>query len=375
MKILHTSDLHIGKRLSGIDRLDEQRAVIDEIRNIAKDEKVDLIIIAGDIFDTSVPSSQAYELFCSSMTRLAKVAPVVIIAGNHDDPIRLASANQWAAACNIVLCGDCKNIASPKGFSAFAGYIGTNINGEDITLALLPYPSDSRMAEEIIKDQAYHIRVKKWLEACCAGFSTSTINILSTHLFSAGSQKEGSEVDIELGTAKIIPLDCYPNAHYTALGHIHKPQFASKSRNIYYSGAIMQYTFGEESQEKSVAIVDLDKAGVKNFKTIALKTSKQLIRLEATTVTAALDLLSKNTNNIVELTLRVSEPSLPLHEVRQIKEYSNCVFVPIFPSAQTRKQFTQGRSDEQIFIDFYKQKNADNAPDPQLVQLFLELLQ
>jgi exonuclease SbcD len=197
--------------------------------------------------------------------------------------------------------------------------------------------------------------------------------VLTAHLFCTGSQKEGSESDIELGTARLVPKEIFPSAHYTALGHIHKPQFVSRSRNIYYSGAIMQYSFDEENQQKSAAVIDVTAAGVREFKTVPLMRSRRLLSLTADSAAEGEAGLEKHADSIVSLTLTLTE-SLKASEARAIKAHENLYGLRlVLPERGKEKAYRPNRTEREIFEDFLLRARGVK-PSEELLELYLEML-
>ncbi|HEY8390086.1 MAG TPA: exonuclease subunit SbcD [Clostridia bacterium] len=374
MKILHTADLHLGKKLFNVDRLEEQQAVMDEIIEIADREKVDIALIAGDVFDTALPSAAAESLFYESMVKLGRLCTVVVIAGNHDDPVRLSAAKEMALYCNIVIAGEHDITYSAKKITAGKGYIQMDINGERAVINLLPYPSDSRLGDVIDPNSTYIDRVKNRLYEGALGFREDTININLSHLFCVGGVKEGDEREIELGGARIIPIDTFPKAHYTALGHIHKPQTISKTNNIYYSGSIMPYAF-DESNQKSVIIADIDKNGIKDLKRVPITKYKSLIRLAADNVMHAMEMLEKNSEKWVWLDLKLQE-SLTDSDSKALKAFPNLLRLQLILPERKKINLKDRiqKSDRQIFIEYY-QSQFGTQPKEELINLFLEIME
>jgi exonuclease SbcD len=366
MKILHTADLHLGKKLFNTDRVDEQEAVMLEIIDIARANKVDMALIAGDIFDTALPSAAAETLFFESMVNLGQICTVIVIAGNHDDPVRLAAAKEMALSCNIVLAGESDITYSARKFEAGKGYIKTRINDQKVCVNIVPYPSDSRMGEVIKENTAYPERVKRRLFEGAKGFEKDSININISHLFCVGGVKEGDEREIELGGARLIPTEAFPEAHYTALGHIHKPQTISKT--------IMPYAFDETSQ-KSVIIADINAQGINDFVRAPLTKYKPVAKLQAGSVMQALDLLEKNLDKWVWLELKLDD-SITDSAAKSLKSFSNMLrFSLILPEREkVIIKDKRLKSDREIFVEFYKSQYGGKEPKPELVNMFLEIM-
>lgn len=303
MKILHTADLHLGKKLNKAVRLDEQCDLIKELATLSDRENVDVILIAGDIFDTSVPASDAERVFYRSMLTLAERGRAVIaLAGNHDDERRLCAAKPLADLQGIVLAGELDYTAlgaetlsdptpPPSLFGLFdaADYIQkqrtkivgrmggvTIVKGEEkVNVALVPYPAESRLKRwEPEQDYSvpYAERVKSTLEKACAFFDDN-YNILCTHLFLSKSEKTET-----LGGLVALPPSVLPvSADYIALGHVHKHLKISKKPHAEYSGSPIQYAY-DESRTKSVNIVDTAKREITQ---VVLNSGKKLTETDA----------------------------------------------------------------------------------------------
>ncbi len=283
MKILHTADLHLGKRLNKASRLCEQYEVLREIASVCDSEDVDVILIAGDIFDATVPPSDAENLFYRAILTLSERGRAVIaLAGNHDDERRMCAAKPLAELQGIVLAGELDYSAlGEQTFSepvppasllevaAAADYLNkqritlkgrfggiTVFKGEEKTnIALVPYPSEARLRRWTEQDytKPYAERVQSALEKACEFFDDG-YNILCTHLFLTRAQNQEP-----LGGLMALPCDILPaSADYVALGHVHKRMQASKKPFALYSGSPLQYAY-DESRNKSVEIIDTQK--------------------------------------------------------------------------------------------------------------------
>ena len=266
MRIAHTSDWHIGKKLMNRDRGDEFKAVLDEIAEICKNEKSDLLLVAGDVFDTYTPSAEAEEIFYSSVKNIARNCAVLIISGNHDDYVRLTAAQALSEELNIYTVGnnlkplDCKKRGNCYPVESDGGYaIFENAAGEQVYINMLPYPNEARFKEGK-SDESFADKMKRWIDYGERGKKEGIPSVFLSHIFAAGGKAGDSEREIDLGGARVVGLNLFPDCDYSALGHLHRRQ--NLGRNIYYSGAIMRFTFDEADQEKSINIFDLDKDGM-----------------------------------------------------------------------------------------------------------------
>ncbi len=380
MKILHTSDWHIGKRLINRERLDEQTEVLDEIIDICENEGIELVVIAGDIFDTYTPSAEAERLFYSKIKRVAgKNRAVVIISGNHDDGVRLSASAPLSEEQGIYIVGNERRISAfgdlsrpvhpltgGKGYATFV-----NEKGEKVFLSFLPYPNEARFKEEK-SELPYVEQMQKWIAEGEEGNVEKLPSIFVGHLFVAGGAVSDSEREIDLGGARAIPIDALPRSDYIALGHLHKKQHMGKG-HCYYSGSPLQYAFDERA-DKGVKVFDLTADGVQNLRDVPLTRGKKLIRLEADSVESALALLQAYPDDLVELKLILTAP-LVSSDSQALAANKN--LVSLLAEVRTEENLAfesrKGLSGESLFQLFYK-TNYGTEPKEELKTLFLQTL-
>ena len=382
MKILHTSDWHIGKRLINKDRLDEQAEVLDEIVEICDKEGVELVLIAGDIFDTYTPSAEAEELFYEKIRKIVgKNRNALIISGNHDDGVRLSATAPLAVDSGIYIVGNARNalpvaedfgerhirpIESGKGYAIFE-----NKQGEKAFISTLPYPNEARFKEEK-SELSYTDQMKKWIDEGESFKKVGMPSIFMAHIFVLGGILSDSEREISLGGARALAVDELPPSDYIALGHLHKKQKMGKG-HCYYSGSPLQYSF-DETSEKTVKVFDLTGAGVENLQDIPLTKGKKLVRLQTDNLGNAFELLEKYENSLVELTLLLNEP-LTATESASLYKYKNLVSLKTEVSAQADFEVAsrKGLSNEKLFEEFYRSQYG-TEPDQELKTLFLQVM-
>ena len=378
MKIAHTSDWHIGKKLMGTDRGEEFKEVLAEIAGICRDEKVELLLVAGDVFDTYTPSAEAEEIFYSSVRNIASTCAVLIISGNHDDYVRLTAAQALSEELNIYTVGnnlkalDCKKRGNCYPVESGGGYaVFENAAGERVYVNTLPYPNEARFKEGK-SDESFSDKMKRWIEYGERAKSDKIPSVFLSHIFAAGGMASDSEREIDLGGARAVGLNLFPKCDYSALGHLHKRQ--RLGGHIYYSGAIMRFTFDEAGQEKSINVFDLTSGGVQNFKAVPLNTCKKLVRLEANSVADGVKLLETNGDAIAELTLNLKSPLSPsemseLHAHENLYSLKMSVDSELMPGYMTENE---GKSSSQLFSEFYFSKFGTDVP-AELLTLFLSL--
>ncbi|MBQ7369109.1 MAG: exonuclease subunit SbcD [Clostridia bacterium] len=380
MRILHTSDLHVGKRLMGRDRLVEQALVLDEIVDICEREQIELVLVAGDVFDTYTPSSEAEELFYAKIKNFAgQDRAVLLISGNHDDGTRLSAVSPFSQEQGVYIVGNARTpipvapvgrktrpVQSDKGYVIFE-----NEKGEKAFVATLPYPNEARFKEEK-SDLPYVERMQGWINEGVSANVNGYPSILLAHIFVAGGKVSESEREIDLGGARALPIEALPQADYIALGHLHKKQKLGKG-HCYYSGSPLQYSF-DEVADKTVKVFDLTPNGVENLKDVPLQSGKKLIRLEAESVQSAEALLKSYPEAWVELKLLLNAP-LTQSDSAALAAHENLVslLTEVHTAEEIRLESRKGLTDSALF-DAYYQSAYNAAPKPELKSLFLEIL-
>lgn len=267
MRFLHTADWHIGKKLHGYPLLDDQRYIIRKILESAIQEKVDAIVIAGDLYDRSMPAEDAVALFNEMVAEinLTHQIPILAISGNHDSATRLSSGTPWFPYTNFYLK------------TQLADSFEAVVMG-DTQFFLLPYfePIDARLyfEDESIKsiEQAMEYVLAKIKE----NFDPEKKHVLVSHFFVSGSLRTDSETKIEVGGLDGIPGGLLADFDYVALGHLHNRQ-ALQLENARYSGSPLKFSLSELEQEKGVFIVDTTADELFQFKSLTPKHDVQKI--------------------------------------------------------------------------------------------------
>lgn len=303
MKLIHLSDLHIGKRIHGFPMLEDQKYILQEILHIVKKENPDAVLIAGDLYDKGVPPTEAVQVLDKFLTRLADLnIPVMAISGNHDSPERIAFGADLLKERNVYL--------TPV-YDGNATRVTLYDNHGPVTIYLLPFlkPAMVRHAleekypeEEMDSYQkAFEIAVKE------LNINKEERNVLVAHQFIAGAKQCESE-ELQIGGLDQISVNTLEAFDYVALGHLHSPQRVGKD-TVRYSGTPLKYSFSEVSQEKSVTVVQLSEKGNVEITTIPLQPLRDMKKIKGT----YLELTSKsfyesiNTQDYVYVTLTDEE--------------------------------------------------------------------
>ncbi|MBE5757834.1 MAG: exonuclease SbcCD subunit D [Clostridiales bacterium] len=402
MRILHTGDWHIGAKTDDLDRLAEQKEALKQIVDISKKYEVDMVIIAGDIYSSLVPSAEDEEVFYKTIVDLSRNGDcaVVAIAGNHDDPRRLSNPNIFTDKFGIFLVGyidDIKINNKNTDTNIYATKCGKGFiefhtkKGEDCVLALLPFPSYYRYRELKKEGEKFNDKVKSWLEAGASAFRDDTININVAHAMSYGVDLDPEEFQsyTTLSTTfNYVDQKIFHNkAHYTALGHIHRTITVNKDKNIYYSGSLINQFF-DDSSETNVLIVDLDKNGVQNIIKHPLNV-KLLKRFMVNSVAQAHKVLKDNPDDLVKVIIQDVDnvddevdnttytPYITTNDLKKLrKEHPNLVTLSVITNQAKQTSNIVSKKDltnSEIFDNFIKHR-LGTEPDPEVKELFLSLM-
>jgi exonuclease SbcD len=357
MRILHTSDWHVGKVLKGRDREDEHKLVLADIVKIAEAERPDLVIVAGDLYDTAAPAPSAVRLVTRALSALRRTgADVVAIGGNHDNGQALDALRPWADAAGIVLRG------SVRDNPAELLITGQTADGERWQLVALPFLSQRyaiRAAEmydltAAEASQTYADHIARLLGRLSATFAEpGMVNLLTAHLTVVGASTGGGEREAHTVLGYAVPATVFPaGAHYVALGHLHRAQQVVGRGPVRYSGSPLAVDFGEEENIPGVAVVDVGTDQAARVRDVPV-TSAKVLR----TVRGSLAQLA--TVKLPEAWLRVFVREAPRVGLREdVQELlPNALEVRIDPDmlpdpkAQQMAQ-RSGRSPRELFGDY-----------------------
>ena len=276
MKLIHLSDLHLGKRVNEFSMIEDQKYILDEILRIIDKEEPDGILLAGDLYDRPVPSAEAVQLFDSFLTRLAKrKLPVYAIGGNHDSAERIAFGAHIMSSSGICM--------SPVYDGKTAKYCLMDSYGE-VWIHLLPFIRPSVVRHALSGEESAE-EIRTYQEAVQAAVEHMEIekdkrNVLVAHQFAVGAVSCDSE-EITVGGIDQIEVSVFSDFDYVALGHIHSPQNVG-SPKIRYCGTPLKYSFSESGQQKSVTVVELLEKGNLEVREIPLKPLRDMRKLKGT---------------------------------------------------------------------------------------------
>jgi len=403
MKLLHTSDWHLGKRLEDFSRIEEQQAVLQEICEIADRKQVDAVLVAGDLFDTFNPPTEAVNLFYRTLKRLTNNGkrPVIAIAGNHDSPDRIEAPDPLARECGIIFAGYPNSIvplfeleSGLKVIRSEEGFLELQLPGTSVPLRLLltPYANEFRLktylGQENTEEELRSVLQDKWQKLATKYCDEKGVNVLITHLFVV---KKGEELPEEpadekpilhVGGAQVIYTENVPKQiQYTALGHLHRMnRVDSKPCPVYYCGSPLSYSFAEANQKKYAILIDLEVGKEAQIREIELTKGKKLLRKRAEGIDEAVIWLTENQESLVELTM-VTDTFLTGLERKQLSAAHQGI-VTIIPevknaiglSSGNKKSIDLTKNMEELFRDYFRHKNKGQEPNEEIMKLFTEVL-
>ena len=363
MKFAHIADLHIGKRVHDFSMLEDQRYILEEMLRIFDEEKVDGVLIAGDVYDKTVPSAEAVQVFDDFITKLAKMEmSVYMISGNHDSAERLAFGAQLFENNGVYI--------SP----VYEGEV-KKVEVEDVygtvNIWLLPFlkPATVRHALQREDINTYEDGVVAALQGC--EIDTEQRNILVAHQFVTGADRSDSE-ETSVGGLDNVSAEVFEDFDYVALGHIHRAQKMGRE-TLRYSGTPLKYSFSEADHKKSVTIVELLEKGRVEIHVVPLVPRRDMRKMRGTymEVTARDAYTEENKMDYLQITL-TDEEDVPgaLQKLRTV--YSNLMRLE-YDNARTREnrevqavEAQEQKSELELFEEFYELLNNESMKDEQV---------
>lgn len=400
MKVLHTSDWHLGKKLDKFSRHQEQVNVLDEIVRVAENKNVDIVLIAGDVFDAFNPPVESVELFYKTLKRLSNFGtrPIVVIAGNHDSPDRIEAPDALALEDAILFAGypnsKIRHFKNEKGVelvNSEEGFVELKLPkiSYPVRILLAPYANQFRI-KKILSVENEEEELRQVLENQWKGLATrycdeNGVNLYCGHFFfiaegNAGVEEPDDEKPIlHLGGAQAIYPANLPNQiQYAALGHLHRRQTISETPcPLVYCGSPVSYSFSEAGQKKYIELIEVKPGGLASIEHIELKSGKVLIRKAFKEIDKACTWLKENRDTLVELTIE-SEDFLSTEDRKRLNEsHENIIsIIPLVKSGEVETaneiQVDLNKSMNDLFIDYFRFKYQQN-PSDELMELFNEI--
>lgn len=372
MKLIHLSDIHLGKRVNEFSMLEDQAHILKKILAVVDEEKPNGVLIAGDVYDKSVPSTEAVQLFDDFLVRLAeRKLPVFIISGNHDSPERLSFANRLIDAAGIHLAPVYNGVVEPITLSDEYG---------PVNVYMLPFIKPAH-----VRGFFPDTEITSYSDAVAAAIGRMNIdktqrNVLITHQFVTGAQRSDSE-ELSVGGTDNIGAEVFCDFDYVALGHIHGPQNMDSGR-IRYCGSPLKYSFSEAAQQKSVTVAELKEKGALEIHTVPLIPRRDMVELKGSYQQLTLREFYENTTyqeDYTHITL-TDEEDIPDAVAKLRTVYHNLMKLD-YDNTRTRHsaaisgaENVETRSPIDLFAEFYELQNGlpMSAEQTELVASLIE---
>jgi exonuclease SbcD len=402
MKILHTADWHLGKRLQEYSRLEEQKLVLDEICQIADQQNVDLVLLAGDIFDTYNPTHEAVELLYKTLRRLSKngTRPIIAISGNHDSTQFVEAPDPLARELGILFYSRYDTII-PVGTldsgveitRSESGFIELKLPQFDfpVRLILAPYANEvslrTHLGEEDREAEFRNLLARNWQDLADRYCDTAGVNLFVGHFF---FMKEGEKPEAEpeserpilhVGGTQALFTDHLPTQiQYAALGHLHRYHPVSHpSIPVVYASSPLAYSFSEADQEKKVVIIDAEPAKPLSYHPIGLSQGRPLYRVKFDELAKALLWLEENPYCFVELTYETDHSIDAATRKAILKAHDGIVnLIPQIKNPLGKQDYSLqvadlGKDMVTLFQLFY-QSEKGQKPNDELLEIFKEVI-
>jgi exonuclease SbcD len=373
MRLLHTSDWHIGRTLHGTDLLAEQEAVLAGLAQVVTAESVDVVLVAGDVYDRAVPSADATAVLDRVVGRLlAAGAAVVMTPGNHDSARRLGTFSGLLSAAGLHVRTSTPRLDEPVLLADEHG---------DVAIYGLPFlePEVARHELGITTARSHEAVLGAAMERVRADLflRPGARSVVLAHAFVGGGVASDSERDICVGGVDLVPASVFEGIDYVALGHLHRPQ--TLSPRMRYSGSPLAYSFGEAGQQKQAWLVDLDAHGLAGVRPVLLPTPREL-----TVLTGDLaELLDDAAYAPAEqhfVSARLTDPIRPVDPMRRLQSrFPHCVHLEwtgagaAVPDGRSYQERLRGRSDLDVAAEFVGHVRGV-APSPAERELLAQAL-
>ncbi|MBO8196244.1 exonuclease SbcCD subunit D [Streptomyces oryzae] len=354
MRLLHTSDWHLGRSFHRVSLLDAQRAFLDHLVATVEERAVDAVLVSGDIYDRAVPSLAAVEMFDHALHRLAELSvPTVMISGNHDSARRLGVGSGLMRRAGIHLRTDPHQCATPVLLDDASG-------GGQVAVYGVPYLEPSLVRQALGAEGRGHTAVLRAamdkIRADLAARPPGTRSVVLAHAFVTGAEVSDSERDITVGGVASVPASIFDGVDYAALGHLHNCQTVTE--RVRYSGTPLAYSFSEAGHPKSMWLVDLGPGGELAAERLHCPVPRPLARLRGTLDELLTDPAHEQYADCwVEATLTdAARPHDPMARLaKRFPHTVSLVFAPEREETEDGRSYAvrlKGRTDRQIAEDF-----------------------
>lgn len=361
MKFLHTADLHLGKIVSGVSMLAEQEFILAQITKIAQEEKIDALIVAGDLYDRSIPPADAVNVLNDILVKwnVELGIPIFAISGNHDSAERLSFGTQWYESSKLYMKGKCSAEFETIPFM-------------DAEIWLVPYhePAVIREAFNDTSIRSFEDAMQAITKQIRTKWNPEKAQILVGHAFVSGGLPSDSERQLAIGNVDRVSTNCFDGFTYTALGHLHHPH-AINHPSIFYSGSPLKYSFSEVSDKKSVRIVEIEGNSLVRVEE-RLLTPKHDMRIISGTLAELTENLVETPDDFFQVNL-MDEGALidPMGKLRQF--YPNILHLERkkqqLKESQANFEEVMKKDDLELFDQFFEYTNGTELTKEQKEKL------
>ena len=363
MKLIHLSDLHLGKRINAFSMIEDQRDILTKIIGIIDNERPDAVLIAGDVYDKSVPSADAVELFDDFLVRLAKRSlQIFVISGNHDSPERIAFGRRLMDRSGVHMSPVYNGQVLPVSLEDIYG---------TVNIYMLPFlkPAHVRRYFPDIKIDTYTDALR--VAVTMMNLNPAERNILVTHQFVTGAIRSDSE-EISVGGSDHVDASVFADFDYVALGHLHRPQNCTSDR-IRYCGTPLKYSFSEVGDQKSVTIIELSRKGTQFIRTAELVPKHDMKEIRGSYKELTLKKFYENSTyqeDYMHITL-TDEEDIP-YAIGKLRSIYHNLMKLDYDNKRTRSNpeisvnaNAERESPMNLFSDFYKKQNNQAMSEEQ----------
>ena len=360
MKFIHTSDWHIGRQFHNVSLLDDQRHVLAQLVDYIQSEHVDALVIAGDIYDRSIPPATAVELLDEVLNKVCHElsVPVIIISGNHDSAERLRFGARQLKQAGLHIISDINKVTEPVTLEDKSG-LAVNFYG-------IPYHDPELVRHHYDTPVRNHDEAHSFLVDTIKHSmpSSDSINVLLSHCFVDGAEESESERPLSIGGADRVSYTPMVDFNYVALGHLHSPQYRGEPY-IRYSGSILKYSFSEQHQKKGISLVELDANGKTNITSLPLTPLRDMRIIEGP-LAEILESGKVDPNNDDYLMVRLTDTHAILDAMGKLRSvYPNVLHlekpgIMAVGEAKAMNREKLKRGEMEMFQDFFDQVSGNS---------------
>ena len=366
MKILHTSDWHLGRQFHNASLISEQAAVLEQFVKVIEEHDIDVVVLAGDVYDRAIPPTAAISLLNEVVDKICRQlsVPMIIIPGNHDSAVRLGFGAKAMQVSGLHIISSLDSFTTPVTLSDTFG---------EIDFYTIPYVDPEHVRAYFNNDVRTHEEIYRFLiQALDEVRETNRRAVLVAHCFVDGGEESDSERPLSIGGSDRVSADVFKGFDYVALGHLHQAQFKS-FEHVRYAGSLLKYSFSEQNQNKSCTLVELQEKGTFDYQLLPLKAEKDVRVIEGTIaeIVEQGKLDEHRQDFILARLLDKSAILSPMEKLRSV--YPNTLHIEkpgmLVEWEQSAVRRLETRNELSMFADFFEQVQQHPLSDDQQAAL------